>query len=196
MDPSITLVLGAAISLVSVIVTTGGALLIAHIRERRTDDREQLKFDRETDNRQREILAEVADAFLTELNKVRHHVLKDAAVGGPPLEFVFEDAWLETIEMQLRHGVDRITDASTRQRLRLILDAVNDYQVLAVSPFDFDGYISWLFELGREIAMAAFRGQDADQVTLDDVERLVEWTEAAKTHREAQRVMRTSKSSA
>lgn len=155
--------------------------------DRRADAREDRRATREAFTRQQEIAKEAADEFLDHLTSFRSAVRQEDQLGGPDVTEGFSEAWDESLEIEMRQIIDRLSDDDTRRRLQLVVEAVDDYEARVASGYRYRDYVPWLFALGRELSMAAVRGQEPDNVAAEDLQHLTEWMHAAEQHRDLQR---------
>lgn len=150
--------------------------------EKRTDNRATDAEKRRSHERQQTLLEDAADAFRDEL------VILRSMDGTVPMEH-FYAGWWERREVSLRQKIDRLLDDELRSRLLLVVDCVADHLVYEFSWETEEVYLTRLYSLGRELAMAAYRGQPPSTSTLENMaefEKLRRMAEDSRA-REAER---------
>lgn len=175
---------GASIALVGGLATAAITAWVSVRGERRADAREARREQQESEARQRDLAAQIADSFRDHVVTIQRHA--DRA-DEQPLEIGFSEWWWQSPELELRHRVDHLTDGVLRARMQLVLDAVDDHRMQAASGRHQETYLLEIFSLGREIAMASVRGQQLESAVTKEVQRFEDLAEHANELREIER---------
>lgn len=182
-----TAVIAASAALAGVALTGLITWAVAVGADRRADAREDRRAAREAAARDQALAEKVADAFLEHLMAYRQGIQREETSGSVNIDEMFAEAWDERIELEMRQLVDRLVDDKTRRSLQLVLDGVFDDEARVASGASHRQHTLRLLSLGRELSMAAVRGQQPDEVAARDLRALENQVEAANDHRQLQR---------
>lgn len=188
MGPEIvTAIIAASSALAGAALTVWVSRVNARDADRRADARDERRAAEAAAARDRELAGLAADKFLEHLIAYRKGMDRELRDPGYDNFEMFIDAWGERLELELRHIIDRIPADGARRRLQRVIDGTGDVEAKAASGLSFDGYVLRALDLGRELSMAAVRGQDPDEIALAQFHQFTSDLDAADAHRELQR---------